>query len=238
MHRRSLSSAIRRGSVSSVVIPMLLSRRLTRTQSASFAPYSIVGVVPPGLDYPVGVDYWIPIGGGQLNMNVVARLKPDVAPETARSEFLSIVQALDRERTVPGSPTAATLRPLTDAVLGLGGRWSSGSAGSVTAHSRRVTKRAARQLVLVGAVWLRVPHRDPAPGSHQGRGRCSAHRTEANNCDRGQGCWSPGAPCAPQCFEDAGGTLLAEPSGDLPADDVVHGLQHFSIDPLVGARLH
>ncbi|MGH7573831.1 MAG: ABC transporter permease [Longimicrobiales bacterium] len=98
--------------------PDVLSRRLTRTQSVSFAPYSIVGVVPPGLDYPIGVDYWIPIGGGQLNMDVVARLKPDVTPETARSEFLSIVQALDRDRTVPGSPTAATIRPLTDAVLG------------------------------------------------------------------------------------------------------------------------
>ncbi|MGH7575024.1 MAG: ABC transporter permease, partial [Longimicrobiales bacterium] len=98
--------------------PDVLSRRLTRTQSVSYGPYSIVGVAPPGLDYPLGVDYWIPIGGRRLNMDVVARLKSDVTPEIARSEFLAIVQVVDRERTIPGSPTAATIRPLTDAVLG------------------------------------------------------------------------------------------------------------------------
>lgn len=98
--------------------PGVLGRRLTATQSLSLGPYAIVGVAPPGLDYPVGVDYWILPGPRRQAGNVVARLMPDVPPEAARSEFLSIVQALDRERTNPGSPTAATIRPLTDAVLG------------------------------------------------------------------------------------------------------------------------
>ncbi|MQA92139.1 MAG: FtsX-like permease family protein [Gemmatimonas sp.] len=95
--------------------PGVLGRRLTTSYNQ--VSYSIIGVAPPGLDYPVGADYWILLRPIDL-VNVVARLAPGVTPEAARSEFLSIARVLDRERTIPVEPTAATLEPFTDAVLG------------------------------------------------------------------------------------------------------------------------
>lgn len=74
--------------------PGVVGRRLTTIYNQ--VSYSIVGVAPPGLDYPVGADYWVLLRPVDL-VNVVARLAPDVTPGTARSDFLSIARALDRE---------------------------------------------------------------------------------------------------------------------------------------------
>ena len=96
--------------------PDVVGRRLTLTQYQG--TYTIVGVAPPGLDYPAGVDYWIVPGFRQLAMTVLARLEQGARPEAARSEFLSIVQVLDRQRSTPTWPTGATAQSLTDPVLG------------------------------------------------------------------------------------------------------------------------
>jgi predicted permease len=95
--------------------PLVLGRHLTKSQDQE--SYEIVGVAPPGLDYPIGTDYWTrprPFDG----VNVVARLLPDVTPAVARSEFLSIVQVLDRNRPVAVGPTGAVVETLAQAVLG------------------------------------------------------------------------------------------------------------------------
>ncbi|HUE77711.1 MAG TPA: ADOP family duplicated permease, partial [Longimicrobiales bacterium] len=95
--------------------PGVLGRYLTQTQYQD--AYAIVGVATPGLDFPVGVDYWIPIPARDA-VNLVARLAPGVATEVARSEFLSIAQAIDGRRSNPRSPATATVRPLSEIVVG------------------------------------------------------------------------------------------------------------------------
>jgi predicted permease len=95
--------------------PQVLGRYLTTTEDLE--SYEIVGVAPPGLDYPVGVDYWTRPRAFDL-VNVVARLAPNATPAAARSEFLSIAQALDRDRPEPVHPTRAGVESLTQAVLG------------------------------------------------------------------------------------------------------------------------
>lgn len=93
----------------------VLGRRLTTTQDLE--SYEIVGVAPPGLDYPIGADYWTRPRPFDL-VNVVARVAPNATPAAARSEFLSIARVLDRERPVPVHPTNAGVESLTQSVLG------------------------------------------------------------------------------------------------------------------------
>jgi predicted permease len=77
-------------------------------------PYTIVGVAPPGLDYPTGVEAWTPPWSNQLAAFAVARLAPNAAPEAARAEFLAI-----ERRVLPQFEFAgATVTPFRRAVLG------------------------------------------------------------------------------------------------------------------------
>ncbi|HUF50242.1 MAG TPA: ADOP family duplicated permease, partial [Longimicrobiales bacterium] len=97
--------------------PAVPGRQLTQTQYQD--RYTIIGVAPPGLDYPVGADYWIPSRSpGSASMDVVARLGQGVAPEAARAEFLTIGRTIDGRRSNPRSAAAATVQPLSEAVFG------------------------------------------------------------------------------------------------------------------------
>ncbi len=51
---------------------------------------TVVGVAPPGLDYPRGVEYWIASEYGSLD--VVGRLGAGASPEVARQDFLAFLQ--------------------------------------------------------------------------------------------------------------------------------------------------
>jgi predicted permease len=51
---------------------------------------TVVGVAPPGLDYPRGAEYWIASGYGSID--VVARLAPGASAEIARQDFLAFLQ--------------------------------------------------------------------------------------------------------------------------------------------------
>jgi putative ABC transport system permease protein len=73
--------------------PAVIGRTLSSASYATSA-YRIIGVTPPGLDYPAGVDGWVanaPIPGTRL-MNVVARLTPSATPDAAAAEVLSIMR--------------------------------------------------------------------------------------------------------------------------------------------------
>ncbi|HEX3867164.1 MAG TPA: ABC transporter permease, partial [Gemmatimonadaceae bacterium] len=79
--------------------------------------YEIVGVAPPGFDYPIGAEYWIPMWQGwssDISAFAVARLAPGATVTSARDEYVSI-----ETRASPamhfGGAHAATF---TDTVLG------------------------------------------------------------------------------------------------------------------------
>ena len=102
--------------------PAVLGVRLTQSQTRR--SYTVVGVAPPGLALPAGVGYWISSGPpgrralGGASMEVIGRLAPGAPEEVARAELLSIARALDGRRSRPRAPEVASIRPLTDAVLG------------------------------------------------------------------------------------------------------------------------
>lgn len=79
--------------------------------------YTIVGVAPPGLDYPAGVEYWAPIWGGWtggVSTIAVARLKPGITLDAARDEYFAIANRLEPEAHWRGVHVAT----FTDTVLG------------------------------------------------------------------------------------------------------------------------
>ncbi|MFI5250686.1 MAG: ABC transporter permease, partial [Gemmatimonadales bacterium] len=81
--------------------------------------YSIVGVAPPGLDYPVGVDCWITTAfHGRPFLSVFGRLAPGSSIAAARSEFAAFVQGMDRD--IPGHflPVRFEATTLETAVVG------------------------------------------------------------------------------------------------------------------------
>jgi len=51
---------------------------------------TVVGVAPPGLDYPRGAEFWIASEYGSLD--VVGRLNSGATPEAARQDFLAFLQ--------------------------------------------------------------------------------------------------------------------------------------------------
>lgn len=77
-------------------------------------PHTIVGVAPPGLDYPAGAGYWVPPWPGEMQMTVVARLAPNATAEDARFEFFSMAQRLAPDWHFVG----AQVVPFPEAVTG------------------------------------------------------------------------------------------------------------------------
>jgi predicted permease len=76
--------------------------------------FTIVGVAPPGLDYPVGVEAWTPPWSPLLTGYVIARLAPNASPVAARDEYFAIENRLLPDWHLVG----ATVSPFTKAVLG------------------------------------------------------------------------------------------------------------------------
>ena len=91
-------------------------------------PYTIVGVMPPGLDVPRGVDFWTAFAptaarNGSLddswfNVDVVARLEPNATPEQARHVLTAYYATLAREGQTHWTGARATVRTLPELVSG------------------------------------------------------------------------------------------------------------------------
>jgi putative ABC transport system permease protein len=83
----------------------------------------IVGVAPPGFEYPNGVDAWVQIlPDFTAQVDIIARLAPGVSIDAARAGLLTLTQ---RENPflleAPWKPIpidGATAQPFTDTVLG------------------------------------------------------------------------------------------------------------------------
>jgi predicted permease len=78
---------------------------------------TIIGVAPPGLDYPRGVEYWIASEYGSID--VVARLSPNATPEAARKDFLTFLERdPEQARNLGANSVGAQVHTLDDMVTG------------------------------------------------------------------------------------------------------------------------
>jgi predicted permease len=97
--------------------PSIIGRTITDPYSRR--TYTIVGVGPAGLDYPVGVDAWVPIAPfGWRLLEVVARTRPGVTIAAVRADLLTILRRIDEERPTPVGIAGADVEPLIDATVG------------------------------------------------------------------------------------------------------------------------
>ncbi|HMA22415.1 MAG TPA: ABC transporter permease, partial [Gemmatimonadaceae bacterium] len=84
------------------------------------APVTVVGVAPPGLDYPRGIDAWIADGAfpGNRMMNVVARLTPTATPATAAAELLAFMRHGDHTTATLVESARPKAETLPQAIVG------------------------------------------------------------------------------------------------------------------------
>jgi len=82
--------------------------------------YTIVGVAPPGLDFPNGAGYWLPWPDADgLSVIAIGRLARGVTTTAAAEEFAAIVKRTpERGRNESTNITAAKVVPFTRAMLG------------------------------------------------------------------------------------------------------------------------
>jgi putative ABC transport system permease protein len=84
-------------------------------------PTTVVGVMRPGIDLPVGAELWLPFTidhdfretNGRF-LAVIGRLKPDVAVAQARAEMEVIAKAIEVERPQRSAGWGVTVTPLHD----------------------------------------------------------------------------------------------------------------------------
>ncbi len=102
---------------------------LGRTLILDGKPYAIIGVMPPGFNYPLSkerTELWIPLTFSTMEMSsrgfrstgVIARLKPDVSLETAQAEVETIAGRLEQEHSDSNSGIGATVVAIHDEVIG------------------------------------------------------------------------------------------------------------------------
>ena len=78
--------------------------------------YTIVGVAPAGLEYPIGADMWVPRAGTQVSEVVpLGRLASGVSAAQAASELRTSFQ---HESSEEGRQLQATARALADYIVG------------------------------------------------------------------------------------------------------------------------
>ncbi len=78
---------------------------------------TVVGVAPPGLDYPRGAEFWIAARYGSLD--VVGRLAPGATPEIARQDFLAFLQRdPDQQRNFGTNAVGAQVHTIDAMVSG------------------------------------------------------------------------------------------------------------------------
>jgi predicted permease len=61
--------------------------------------YEIVGIAPAGLDFPIGVDYWVPMGGNMASAPLVARLNPGATATSVRNELPGLFKRIRGDST-------------------------------------------------------------------------------------------------------------------------------------------
>jgi len=87
--------------------------------------HSVIGVMPPGFDYPNATEVWTPLGWEprQHNRNarffeVVARLKPGVSREQAQAEMNALSNRIAQENPQSNKDWSAAVVSLRDQLVG------------------------------------------------------------------------------------------------------------------------
>ncbi len=95
--------------------------------------HEVVGVMPPGFDYPRGAEFWAPLAPGLsaagaawktdvlANVGIlylVGRLEDGVTPSEASADLSTVAQALDRQRPAPLIGDTVVVSPFLDHVIG------------------------------------------------------------------------------------------------------------------------
>lgn len=85
---------------------------------------SVVGVMPPYVDFPESSEFWLPErvlatdSHGLRRLTVIARLKPGVTPQAAQEEVASINQQLQQRIPDDYQNWEAELQPLHESIVG------------------------------------------------------------------------------------------------------------------------
>jgi putative ABC transport system permease protein len=95
----------------------------------------IVGVAPPGFEYPTGTDAWLPLPRGiQIQVDIVARLAPHVTIDAARAGLFALTQRL-RPFTPENTGMAQADDPKAFEIARVGAQ---SFADTIVGHSRPV----------------------------------------------------------------------------------------------------
>jgi len=92
-------------------------------------PFTIVGVMPPDLDYPTGIEIWrttnsVPTDGpfgdaARREVNLIGRMRPGISLEQAASEITALSRRLDADAPATGQPDLIpVVRSFVDVVVG------------------------------------------------------------------------------------------------------------------------
>ncbi|MEJ7809327.1 MAG: ABC transporter permease [Gemmatimonadaceae bacterium] len=102
--------------------PGIIGRTITLDQ----VPWTVIGVMPPEFKFPAGRELWAPRvfteddvrQRGPAYFNVIARLKPGLAPGAAQAELSGVAAQLAREYPRTNAHVGATVVPLPEQLLG------------------------------------------------------------------------------------------------------------------------
>jgi putative ABC transport system permease protein len=104
--------------------PSIVGRVITLDGDA----YTVIGVAPPSVRYPVGTEVWLPFvmdandrsgsSRGARYLGVIGRLAPGATLEHARGELATIAARIEREDPKHNTNFATLLEPLRDALVG------------------------------------------------------------------------------------------------------------------------
>ena len=98
---------------------------LSRTIAISGKPRQVVGVAPPGFDFPRGAQLWVPVknddnacGRSCVYLNGIGRLKPGLRIEEARREMDVISRRLEEQYPADNTNLLVAVRSLQDETVG------------------------------------------------------------------------------------------------------------------------
>ena len=98
-----------------------------RTVQLDGGDYTVIGVMPPGFEYPAGADMWVPLvfteddlatQRGAHYLDVIARLAPGMSMEQASSQMAAIADVLETRYPDTNTGAGAFVLPLRDALVG------------------------------------------------------------------------------------------------------------------------